>query len=181
MKLVEPTIKYKKSFISALLEYQKEKETSIHFRNEHYNGLKKEDLGKNFSEYIKKLLDESKGKNLPKGYVPQSTYWLIDKGEFIGRGSVRHNMTDFLLREGGLIGYDIRPSKRKMGYGKEILKLILVKAKKLGLKEVLVSCDENNIGSRKIIESNGGILENKLNTQNGKGIKLRYWISVSLE
>ncbi len=116
--------------------------------------------------------------NLPPGYVAQTTYWLIDTNEFIGRVSIRHMLTDYLLQEGGHIGYDIRPSKRKLGYGKKILALSLPKAKELGIKKILVTCNETNLGSKKIIEANGGILENRLHLHPGKPAKLRYWITV---
>lgn len=138
--------------------------------------LKISDLQNNFAEYIEKLLSESEGENLPEGYVPQTTYWLIDNDEFIGRVSIRHTLTESLLKEGGHIGYDIRPSKRNMGYGKRILELSLPKAKELEIDKVLVTCNETNTGSKKIIEANGGILENSIEMGEGKPAKLRYWI-----
>ena len=108
--------------------------------------------------------------------MPQTTYWLIDNDEFIGRVSIRHTLTESLLKEGGHIGYDIRPSKRNMGYGKRILELSLPKAKELEIDKVLVTCNETNTGSKKIIEANGGILENSIEMGEGKPAKLRYWI-----
>ncbi len=125
---------------------------------------------------MKKLTDESEGKNLTDGRVRQSTYWLVDNNEIIGRVAIRHTLTEHLLREGGHIGYDIRPSKRKMGYGKKILSLAILKAKALGIDKILVTCSESNIGSKKIIEANGGILENRVDVGNGRTAKLRYWI-----
>jgi predicted acetyltransferase len=174
MKLVTPSIQYKDSFIKAVEEYQS---IDADDRKDIYE-LDVEELRSNFQSYIEKLLSESEGKNLPEGYVPQTTYWLINNNEFIGRVSIRHKLSEYLLKEGGHIGYDIRPAKRKLGYGKNILALALPKAKELGIDKVLVTCNETNVGSMKIIEANGGILENALFIADGKPRKLRYWIKM---
>ena len=174
MELVKPSIHYKDSFLEAIKEFHaiaEDNSKDLYELNIDY-------LNNNLQLYIAKLLSEAEGENLPEGYVPQTTYWLVDNGEFIGRVSIRHRLTEKLLIEGGHIGYDIRPSKRKMGYGKKILALSLSKAKELVIKKVLVTCNENNIGSKKIIEANGGILENRIEMNEGKPAKLRYWISL---
>ena len=165
IQLVKPVIKYKKSFIQGAKEFQKEG------RNV---DLDIEDLDKNFDKFVTKLLNEELGIGLKDGYIPASTLWLIDNDEFIGKVSIRHTLTEKLLQEGGHIGYEIRPSKRKMGYGTKILALAVISAKNLGIEKILVTCDDDNIGSYKIIEKNGGILENKIGYQ-GK-LKRRYWI-----
>ena len=84
--------------------------------------------------------------------------------------NIRIRLTDNLLRYGGNIGYGINPIYWNKGYGKEILRLGLLKAKDLILEDkVLMTCDDDNIGSYKIIEDNGGILENKIeNEDNGE-------------
>lgn len=174
MHLIKPSTHYENSFIQAVKEYQIANDDD---RRDIFD-LNIEDLKNNFLHYIENLLSESEGENLPEGYVPQTTYWLIDNDEFIGRVSIRHTLTEFLLQEGGHIGYDIRPSKRGKGYGKKILELALPKAKELGIDKVLITCNETNIGSKKIIESNGGILENKVHLYEGKPAKLRYWIAL---
>ena len=174
MELIVPSVKYNDSFIQAVKEYQS---VDADDRKDIFE-LKVEELQSDFSSYIANLLSESEGKNLPEGYVPQTTYWLIDNGEFIGRVSIRHTLTEHLLKEGGHIGYDISPSKRNKGYGRKILELSLLKAKELGIDKVLVTCNETNLASKKIIEANGGILENALDMGEGKPKKLRYWITL---
>lgn len=174
MKLDLPSVIYKDSFIQAVKEYH---EIDDDDRKDIYE-LNVEDVQNDFSSYIANVLSESEGKNLPEGYVPQTTYWLIDKGEFIGRVSIRHTLTEHLLKDGGHIGYDIRPSKRNMGYGKRILELSLPKARELEIDKVLVTCNETNLASKKIIEANGGVFENAIETQEGKPKKLIYWITV---
>jgi predicted acetyltransferase len=167
MKLVLPSKEYKAGFLAFTEELRNEAAGT--YRDE--AKVTEED----FRKFVKGLEDNSKGINLPDGYVPATTYWLIDDDEFIGRVSVRHELTDNLMKFGGHIGYLIRPSKRKMGYGTTILKLGLEKAKELGINKILVTCDETNIASRKIIEKNGGIFENKLLQTEGPA-KLRFWI-----
>lgn len=174
MQLVLPSIDYKESFLEALHEYQQEKaEDRLDILS-----LNPEKLKNDFQSYVTRLREESEGKHLPKGHVPHTTYWLVDGKVLIGRVNIRHYLTPFLLRIGGHIGYDIRPSKRQQGYGTKILQLALPKAKELGITKVLVTCNETNIGSKKIIEANGGVLENIEPQGNGLPNKLRYWISL---
>jgi predicted acetyltransferase len=168
MQLVLPSIKYKKEFLEAFDESIDEGDTR----------LSQAENNESFEEYVKRANENAKGQNLLKGHVPATTYWLMDKGELIGRTQIRHELNDFLLKANGHIGYYIRPSKRKMGYGKEILRLALLEAKKLGLSKVLIDCDEDNIGSRKIIEANGGELEGIVEIEKGKPKRRRYWITV---
>jgi predicted acetyltransferase len=125
------------------------------------------------------LQDQSAGLNLPEGFVPATMFWFIDNEELIGRLQIRHELTPFLLKHGGHIGYYIKPSKRNLGYGNKILSLGLQEARKIGLKKVLITCDEDNSGSRKIIESNGGVQENSIETEKGKPKTLRYWINLN--
>jgi predicted acetyltransferase len=164
--LDKPSIQYKDSFLGAVKEFQKEGR---------YTEFDVEQLKEGFDGFLQKFDNEEKGIGLKEGYVPASTFWLVDKGEFIGRVSIRHELTENLKLMGGYIGYDIRPSKRKMGYGTRILELALPIAKELGIGKVLVTCDDDNVGSSKIIEKNGGVLEDKIEVD-GK-LKRRYWIN----
>ncbi|MGB4966272.1 MAG: GNAT family N-acetyltransferase [Microgenomates group bacterium] len=172
MRLVQPQEQYKESFIEAIKEFQSNDPLG------RYVDLDAEDIDKNFSSYIANLDAESKGIDLLEGRVPQTTYWLIDNDEFIGRVRIRHSLNDTLMKIGGHIGYDIRPSQRKKGYGKAILKLVLPFAKKLGIDKALITCDVTNIASKKIIEANGGILENTILDSTTMPEKHRYWIEI---
>ena len=95
----------------------------------------------------------------------------------IGGISIRHNIdNDYLFNYGGHIGYGIRPSERNKGYGSMILILGLNETKKIGINKVLITCLNDNIFSKKIIEKNGGILENIV--QYDSGLMCRYWIDL---
>lgn len=128
------------------------------------------------AEYIQRFSDFSQGKNLPVGFVPATMYWFIDNENFIGYANLRHALNEKLKERGGHIGYHIRSKYRKMGYGTKILGLALLKAKELRLKKVLITCDNSNIASYKIIEKNGGKLEDIIEVDT---IPIRrYWIKV---
>ncbi len=169
MKLVLPSIQYQQSYLQAIEEAKNETGSTI---------IDKPEENQSFEEFVKNQKEKTQGLHLPEGWVPSTELWLIDNDEFIGWVNIRHSLTEFLLKIGGHIGYWIRPSKRNKGYGKEILKLALPEAKKLGLTKVLVTCDDTNFGSRKIIQTNGGILENIVDNDKGNPKKMRYWIEL---
>ncbi len=172
MRLVSPSSVYEKSF-KAAVEEMREAE-GLEFW---------EQVGspKNIREYIQIRLDHSKGKHLPIGWIPATTYWLVDDENFIGETTIRHELTEHLLNVGGHIGYWIRPSQRKIGYGTKILQMALSKAKTMGIHQVRITCDETNTASRKIIEANGGKLDGVTNMGETLPRKLLFWISLQNE
>lgn len=135
--LIEPNKEYQKSFENYALAYRK-------INDEHYFNKYKRAL-ENFQDYLK---------DLPQGEVITSTFWLIDKKEVVGVVRIRHQEIECA----GHIGYDISPDCRNRGYGFQILKLALEKAIKIGIEEVILTCNIDNIASKKIIEKNKGKL-----------------------
>ncbi len=109
--------------------------------------------------------------------LPMEDFWLMEDDQWIGKLTLRTTLDERFLRSGGHIGYEIRPSQRRRGYGTVLLRLGLEKARERGLRRVLLTCAETNIGSRKIIEANGGRLENTVLVDGAK--KRRYWIDLS--
>jgi len=105
-------------------------------------------------------------------WVECSFFWIADGDEVVGFLALRHRLNEWLLNEGGHIGFSVRPSRRREGHAHQALKLALPGAKRLGLDRVLLTCDEDNDGSRLTIEGNGGVYED---SRNGKR---RYWIAV---
>ena len=174
MELVEPSVKYKNSFIAAVREYQND--DGFDYRTKKYRTLSVEKLEKYFDDYVEGELSHSRGENLPEGYVPCSEYWLVDDGEFIGRATIRHELNDKLKQLGGHIGYDIRPTMRGRGYGNRIMALALEKAKALGISRALVTCDIRNVPSRRIIEKNGGVLQDQVENPDSDYDQLRFWV-----
>ena len=130
----------------------------------------------NFAKFLDKIKDYANGENIPKDHVPQVDYWLINNEKFIGRVAIRLRLTPALRKLGGHIGYAIRPSARKKGYGTAMLNMALEKAKNIGLKKVLLGCNETNTGSKKIIEKNGGVFDKRY-PLDGK-MKLSFWIDL---
>jgi predicted acetyltransferase len=167
--LAEPSLTYRESFIQSVREFQDDGR-QLHFDLN--------SIASDFGAFVLELHDKKDRSKLKPGRVPSSEFWLIDDNEFIGRLSLRHELNENLLKKGGHIGYEIRPSKRRQGYGTEILRLGLEKARELRLRRVLVTCDEDNIGSKKIIEHNGGMLENVIEIEGDPVRKLRYWIDI---
>ena len=177
-RLELPSEEYKASFIQAVREFQSEPYPFNSGGMGRYQDVSAEELDANFGSFLEELRDFSSGRNLKPGMVPQSTFWLIDNREFIGRASIRHFLNENLTRVGGHIGYEIRPARRGRGYGKLILRMALRKARDLGIDRALVTCDSTNVASRKIIEASGGAFENELPQADGKPSKLRFWIEL---
>ncbi|HEY2287962.1 MAG TPA: GNAT family N-acetyltransferase [Streptosporangiaceae bacterium] len=133
--------------------------------------------GLGWEAYLRRLEDHRAGRNLPARFVPGTFLVAEAAGEIIGRVSIRHQLNDFLLREGGHIGYGVLPGHRRRGYATQILAQSLVVARSLGIDRVLVTCDDDNAGSAAVIEANGGRLENIVAAGPGEPPKRRYWIS----
>ncbi len=171
MELILPSEKYKNSFLEALAEFHAE-------GNERSYDAKK--IDEDFDGFVQEVQDRIAGID-PTKKVPDTLFWLVNNNEFIGRVSLRHTLNENLKEFGGHIGYYIRPTKRGMGYGTKALELALVEAKKLGLKKVLITCDEDNVGSRKVIEKNGGVLQDIIKTPlNTRNVNLmRWWITLT--
>ena len=131
-----------------------------------------------FDDFLKRMRERETDKVREKGLVPATLYFLVDeKNKICGALDIRHELNEYLEKFGGHIGYGIAPSERKKGYGKIQLKLGLEEAKKIGLKKVLITCDDNNIGSAKTIEACGGIYNDTLADAEANRIK-RYFVEV---
>ncbi len=109
--------------------------------------------------YLEERINASKGIGLKPGYVADTWYFLYDQDEIVGVFKVRHYLNDFLKQGPGHIGYAIKITKRKMGYGTQGLALAIEKLKKMPTfseDEIYLSCLKTNIGSLKVMLNNGG-------------------------
>ena len=127
-----------------------------------------------FEELKKRSCEDT----VPKGLVPSSTYLGIrEKDNYIvGMIDIRHYLNEYLTEAGGHIGYGVRKTERNKGYAKQMLKLALEKCKKLKIKRVLITCDEDNIASEKVILSANAKLEDIRNVDGEN--KKRFWIDL---
>ena len=67
--------------------------------------------------------------------------------------------TSGFRRVGRALGYSVRPSERRKGYAKEMLRQNLENARRMGIKRVLITCVEENVASEKTIVANGGVFD----------------------
>jgi predicted acetyltransferase len=168
LTLVEPSLTYKKPCLDAVREFHAAGEYTVDA----------EQLDAKFEELIARLVAAKDPVNAPPGELPYEDFWLMDGDEWIGKLTLRTTINAKYLHAGGHIGYEIRPSKRRRGYGTALLRMGLEKAHERGLHRVLLTCDETNLASRKVIEKNGGQLENAVQVEGQTVLKMRYWINL---
>ena len=124
-----------------------------------------------FADFVAEVIaDAEEDRPRPARYVPSTTLWWIDGDAYLGRLAIRHRLNHFLLDVGGHIGYDVRPSARRQGHATAMLRAALPWARGLGIDSALVTCDDDNVGSIRVIEAAGGELEDV------RGAKRRYWV-----
>jgi predicted acetyltransferase len=174
-ELVLPSAECKTSFLAAMAEFRAEgrggRDDNSMIGHEHERFAATWDTDAGFASYVDQLLAEVLEDNpRPSGYVPATTWWYVEGEDYLGRIALRHRLTEHLREVGGHIGYDVRPTARRRGYATAMLRGVLPYAYDLGIDEALVTCDLDNVGSRKVIEAVGGVLEDR---RNGK---LRYWV-----
>ncbi|MDK1474390.1 GNAT family N-acetyltransferase [Streptomyces sp. 549] len=174
-QLVTPTVHVHRSFVAAMEEFRAEgrgtpEDRSMIGRDIRVHGSDWQDAAV-FARYVEETrADAWEHTPRPEGFVPCTTLWYVDGDRFLGRIAVRHRLNPVLLEWGGLVGYDVRPTARRRGHATAMLRAALPVARGLGLDEVLVTCDHDNSASRRVIESCGGVLEDR------REEKLRYWI-----
>jgi predicted acetyltransferase len=183
-ELVPPHVRYQKSFLEAAEEILWSSD------DDHYAGLavfppvdgypgdvyelaelQSTDTFSEFARRLRSTADEDSW--FPDGVVPSTVLWWTEDDIYLGRLAIRHRMTPWLRDFGGHIGYVVRPVARQRGHATAMLAAALPVAHGLGIDPALVTCDDTNLASRKVIEANGGVYESQ------KGQKLRYWIPTS--
>ena len=168
--LVKPDL----SYADEIIKYKEEslKESPL------INGSAGLDRFSSIEIWFEELKKRSCEDTVPKGLVPSSTYLGVrEKDNYIvGMIDIRHYLNEYLTQVGGNIGYGVRKTERNKGYAKQMLKLALEKCKELKIKKVLITCDEDNIASEKVILSANAKLEDIRNVDGEN--KKRFWIDL---
>jgi predicted acetyltransferase len=132
-----------------------------------------------FAGYLYILRESERGRGLAEGHVPSTLLFGFVGKEIVGRLMLRHSLNEFLSLVGGHIGFVVVPGHRRRGHATEMLKQGLDLARSMGLGKVLLTCDEDNVASRRTIEKCGGAYENSYFGPEAPAPKRRYWIEVS--
>lgn len=170
IKMINPSIETKE----IVLDFKNE---MLEYNDFALNGYGMLDQAKTYTEWLELIeLFTDPQKVINTKFVIGSQWMLVDTStnRVLGMANLRHELNDHLLQFGGHIGYSIRPTERRKGYGKLQLKLALDVLKEHGVERVLVTCDDSNKGSYKTIEACGGVLDNKI--EKDDMLVRRYWI-----
>ncbi len=186
--LTLPSERYEESFLRGAAEFAAQNRLDSTYAL--HLGYNMRSLKRNFGSFVRDLIALGEGSKVSKVWYVDRVLWLIAEGEYIGQASIRPRLcTEYLITYGGHVGYSIRPSKRRCGYGKKILNLALAESRAMKLSRIMVTCDSDNTASRKIIEGNGGCFESAMKMDpkafraegrqpQSRVKKLRYWIDL---
>lgn len=155
--------------------------------DDHFEFLPGRHDGEDWASFVARVRSQREGLGLPEGFVPCTFQVAEVDGQIIGRTSIRHELNGFLRRVGGHIGYGVRPAYRRRGYATQILRQSLAICAGLGIGQALVTCDDDNEGSIRVIERCCGLLQNRISETTGgsapsgatagsAGLKRRYWV-----
>ena len=170
IQLVLPTERYRESFLRGLREFR-------HEGLPWWLGGDSETAEQDFAAFVARKLADSNRRT--ETLVPKTHLWAVAEELFVGRISIHHELNDALRVEGGHIGYDTVPSFRGRGVATEMLRQALPLARALGLIEVLLTCDDTNAASIRVIERNGGSLRETKALDTNRPLKRYYWITLS--
>ena len=161
MRLVFPNIAYKEKAINYINEFN-EYGSEINGSGSLDDFLKES----TYEKWLEKVLDDMDIANIKKPRVSALTYFYVreEDDEIVGMVNIRLALNDFLRNEAGHIGYSIRPTQRRRHYATDMLSEALKVCDTIGIKEVLVSCDKENIASAGVILNCNGVLKNEFHS-----------------
>lgn len=134
----------------------------------------------NPEEYIQICLDHEDPLKVPSHLVPATQFFFIRKSDnkLVGMIQVRHHFNDYLEKYAGHIGYSVRPSERRKGYAKEMLRMVLPFCREIGIDKVMITCIDGNTGSEKTILANSGVYEYTIHEPDENEDLKRFWITL---
>lgn len=140
-------------------------------------GLRHFDDALSYVQTCEKYADPA---TVPPGRVPDTQLMLVraEDRRLLGMIQIRDTLNDYLRSYGGHIGYSIRPTERRKGYAKEMLRLALIYCREIGLTRVMITCEEGNIASEKTILAGGGVYESTVYEPKEKLKLKRFWITL---
>src|SRR4051812_1073688 len=169
IQLVSPTERCRESFLCGLGEFRQE---GLPWRE----GGDLDGVEQDFAAFVARKLSGPHRRT--ETLVPTTHLWAVAEEQFVGRISIRHELNDALRVEGGHVGYDTVPSFRGRGVATEMLRQALPVARALGLTSVLLTCDDTNAASIRVIERNGGLLQETKALDAHRPLKRYYWIAL---
>ena len=131
-------------------------------------------------EWLREVEKYTRPETVPADKVQATQFLCVRKsdGKLLGMLQVRHTFNDYLEKYAGHIGYSVRPSERRKGYAKWMLRQGLDFCRSIGLDRVLISCKAENEASRRTILANGGVYESTV-LEPDRNVELqRYWIDL---
>ena len=167
VELVRPIEKYENSYRAYIAELGDEERYPFPMDFDH----------RDFPSLLHRLSDFENGRNLPEGFVPSSTYWLVEHGELVGVSNLRHFLNEIIFNAGGHIGMGIRPQARGRGLGDLLLSLTIAEARKRGIAELHIHCHKHNEASARMIMANGGVLVSEISDGKSADLIQRYLIA----
>ncbi|HOP12327.1 MAG TPA: GNAT family N-acetyltransferase [Oscillospiraceae bacterium] len=132
--------------------------------------------GAPYETWLRWMNEDRFEESCPEGAVPQTLYFAVrTDGRLLGAVTIRTHLDDKFFLDGGYVGYGVRPSERRKGYAKKMLRLALGKLAESGVHDVLLTCAEDNIGSENTMRACGAVYENTITNESGERVK-RFWI-----
>lgn len=119
-------------------------------------------MAADFPAWVDLVERRRRGVDLPRGWVPTTFLVAEVDGKLVGRVAIRHTLTDRLRRDGGHVGYAVRPRFRRRGHATAILRRAVALLAEAGIERALVTCDDDNVGSARTIERVGGVLDDRV-------------------